>query len=138
MIVKRASSPDTVARGKGLFSQMYEVENATVSKTLFISGQVAWDTDGNVVGAGDLRAQFIQTYENLRSLTASAGGGLDDIVQLRTYLTDRQLLGEFRSIRNELYPGLFPSGAYPTNTLLIVDGLADPDLLLEVEAIAVL
>ena len=138
MLIKRATNPDTVARGKGLFSQVYEVDNATVSKTVFISGQVAWDADGNVVGAGDLRAQFIQTYANLRSLTASAGGGLDDIVQLRTYLTDRQLLGEFRSIRNELYPSLFPSGAYPTNTLLIVDGLADPDLLLEVEAIAVL
>jgi len=138
VIIKRASNPDSVARGKGLFSQMYEVENATVSKTLFISGQVAWDTDGNVVGAGDLRAQFIQTYENLRSLLAGAGGGLDDVVQLRTYLTDRQLLGEFRSIRNEMYPSLFPSSAYPTNTLLIVNGLADPDLLLEVEAIAVL
>ena len=138
MLIKRATNPDTVARGKGLFSQMYEVENASVSTTVFISGQVAWDADGNVVGVGDLRAQFIQTYANLRNLTASAGGGLDDIVQLRTYLTDRQLLGEFRSIRNELYPSLFPSGAYPTNTLLIVNGLADPDLLLEVEAIAVL
>jgi enamine deaminase RidA (YjgF/YER057c/UK114 family) len=108
VIVKRASNPDTVARGKGLFSQMYEVENATVSKTVFISGQVAWDAEGNVVGAGDLHAQFVQTYENLRSLMAGAGGGLDDIVQLRT------------------------------NTLLIVNGLADPDLLLEVEGIAVL
>src|SRR4029453_12050773 len=103
---------------------MYEVENATASKTVFISGQVAWDADGNVVGPGDLRAQFIQTYENLESLMAGARGGgarrgLDDIAQLRTSLTDRQLLGDFRSIRNELYPSLFPSGAYPTNTLLI-------------------
>ena len=76
MIVKRASNPDTVARGKGLYTQMYEVENATVSKTLFISGQVAWDADGNVVGAGDLRAQFVQAYGNLRSLMLELRGRL--------------------------------------------------------------
>ena len=91
-----------------------------------------------VVGKHDLRAQFVQVYNNLRSLAATAGGTLEDIVQLRTYLTSPDLLPAFFAIRNELYPTLFPRGVYPTNTLLIVGGLADPDLLLEVEALAVL
>jgi enamine deaminase RidA (YjgF/YER057c/UK114 family) len=127
-----------VAQGKGLFTHVIEVENATLSKTVYISGQVAWNAAGEVVGAGDLRAQFVQVYENLRNLAQEAGGTLDDIVQLRTYLTSRDLLRKFFEIRNELYPSLFSGANYPTNTLLIVGGLADADLLLEVEAIAVL
>ncbi len=86
----------------------------------------------------DLRAQFVQVYENLRSLVAHAGGTLADVVQLRTYLTSRELLPAFVAIRNDLYPTLFPNREYPTNTLLIVGGLVDPALLLEVEAVAVI
>jgi len=138
MLVKRAANPPAVAQGMGLFTHVIELDNTSARKTVFISGQVAWNPLGEVVGRGDLRAQFVKVYENLTSLVAHAGGTLDDIVQLRTYLTDRELLSPFFAIRNELYPSLFPSGVYPTNTLLIVGGLADPDLMLEVEAIAVL
>ena len=109
-----------------------------MSKTVYISGQVAWNASGDVVGADDLRAQFVQVYENLRSLVAHAGGTLADVVQLRTYLTSRELLPAFVAIRNDLYPTLFPNREYPTNTLLIVGGLVDPALLLEVEAVAVI
>ena len=136
MVNKQASDPDSVARGKGLFTHVIAVENASVSKTVYISGQVAWNADGEVVGA-HLAEQFRQVYENLRNLVGVAGGTLEDIVQLRTYLTSRELLPEFFRIRNESYPSLFPGGVYPTNTLLIVDALADPGLLLEVEAVAV-
>lgn len=128
--------PPTVAQGKGLFTHVIAVEG--MSRLVFLSGQVAWNASGEVVGGGDLRRQFIQVYENLRHLTAAVGGGLADIVQLRTYLTSRDLLPTFFSVRNELYPSLFPSGRYPTNTLLVVGGLADRDLLIEVEGIAVL
>jgi enamine deaminase RidA (YjgF/YER057c/UK114 family) len=138
MVVKRAANPTSVAQGKGLFTHVVEVDNATVSRTVYISGQVAWNAAGEVVGAGDLRAQFMQVYENLTNLVAHAGGTLADVVQLRTYLTSRELLPTFFAVRNELYPSLFPDAAYPTNTLLIVGGLADPHLLLEVEAVAVL
>lgn len=138
MAVKLGANPTSVAQDKGLFTHVIEVENATVSKTVYISGQVAWNAAGEVVGRGDLRAQFVQVYDNLRSLVAHAGGTLGDIVQLRTYLTSREMLPTFFAIRNELYPSLFPRGTYPTNTLLVVAGLADPDLLLEVEAVAVL
>jgi enamine deaminase RidA (YjgF/YER057c/UK114 family) len=138
MATSRASNPSSVAQGKGLFSHVIEVDAASVTKTVFISGQVAWNSQGQVVGRGQFREQFVQVYENLRNLVASAGGGLEDVVQLRTYLTDRALLPTFFATRDELYPSLFPSGKYPTNTLLVVGGLADPELLLEVEAIAVL
>ena len=108
-----------------------------MTKTIYISGQVAWNNRGEVVGRNEIRTQFVQVYDNLASIVASVGGSLEDVVQLRTYLTDRALLAEFFATRNELYPALFPNGNYPTNTLLIVGGLADPDLLLEVEAVAV-
>lgn len=138
MLIKRAANPPAVAQNKGLFTHLIEVDQATITKTVFISGQVAWNAAGKVVGPGDLRAQFAQVYENLRSLVGDAGGTLEDIVQLRTYLTSRELLPAFFTIRNELYPSLFPNAQYPTNTLLIVGGLADPDLLLEVEAVAII
>jgi len=138
MVIKRAMNPASVAQNRGLFTHVIEVENATATKTVYISGQVAWNAQGDVVGSGDLRMQFVQVYENLRSLVANSGGTLADVIQLRTYLTDRELLPAFFAVRNELYPELFPDGKYPTNTLLIVNGLADPALLLEVEAVAVM
>jgi len=136
VVVKRAANPTSVAQGKGLFTHVIEVDNPTVSKTVYISGQVAWNASGEVVGVGDLRTRFVRVYENLQSLVSHAGGTLADVVQLRTYLTSRDLLPTFVAIRNELYPRLFPDRTYPTNTLLIVSGLVDPALLLEVEAVA--
>ncbi len=50
--IKRAANPTSVAQGKGLFTHVVEVDNATVSKTVYISGQVAWNASGDVVGAG--------------------------------------------------------------------------------------
>ena len=138
MVRSEVHEPPTVARGKGLYTQAIAVDAASVEKLVFISGQVAWDATGELVGRNDLKRQVVQVYENLRSLAESAGGSLDSIVQLRTYLTNRALIPQFAEIRKELYPELFPGGRYPTNTLLAVEGLAHPDFLIEVEAIAVI
>ena len=111
MVIKRAANPTSVAQGKGLFAQVVEVDNATVSKTVYISGQVAWNASGDVVGAGDLRAQFVQVYENLRSLVADAGGTLADVVQLRTYLTGRGCCRRSSRFATTSTPRSFPIGS---------------------------
>lgn len=137
MVDRTIFNPATVALGKGLFSHAISVP-ADGSRFVFISGQVAWTPEGEVVGRDDFRVQFTRVYHNLQSLLEAAGGSMADIVQLRTYLTRRDDLPEFFRVRDELYPEIFPGGDYPTNTLLVVNALAEPDLLLEIEAIAAL
>lgn len=119
------------------YSHVISVETRSVTKLVFISGQLGIDRKGNVVGEpGDLRAQFRQAYENLRHAVEAAGGTMQNIVQLRTYLTSRADLERFNRLRDEFYPQIFPDGVHPTNTLLIIDGLFRVDTLLEIEAIA--
>ena len=104
---------------------------AMVGKTVYIAGQVALDADGNLVGKGDIEKQIRQVYANLKAILEEIGGSLDDIVKMTTYLTDRRQLEDFRRIRTNFFDDPFPP-----NTLLFVNGLAHPDYLVEIEAIA--
>jgi enamine deaminase RidA (YjgF/YER057c/UK114 family) len=88
-----------------------------------------------VVGDGDFRAQFQQVYTNLQAAVEAAGGTLASIIQLRTFLTRSEDLETFHECRRDLYPTAFPDGVYPPNTLLVVDRLVMPELLLEIEAL---
>jgi enamine deaminase RidA (YjgF/YER057c/UK114 family) len=104
--------------------------------TLHLAGQVAWDKDGKVVGAGDLAAQTRQVLANLRAVLAAAGATPADIVRLRTYVVNHSpdklgpVLGEI---------GAFYAGATPAaNTFIGVQTLALPDFLVEIEATAVI
>lgn len=106
---------------------------ARVGETLYIAGQVALDPGGNLVGKGDITAQAAQVYANLAAILEEMGGGLGDIVKTTTFLTDRSHLDGFRRVRNDVF-----KGSFPPNTLLLIGGLAQPDYLIEVEAIAVL
>lgn len=104
-----------------------------VGPMLFLAGQIALDRDGRLIGKGDIEAQMHQTYANIQSILQELGGDMQDIVKLTTYLTDRQNLQGFRNVRDKV---LHPP--YPPNTLVFIDGLASPDYLVEIEAIAVL
>jgi enamine deaminase RidA (YjgF/YER057c/UK114 family) len=104
--------------------------------TLHLAGQVAWDKDGKVVGAGDLAAQTRQALANLREVLSAAGATPADIVRLRTYVVNHSpdklglVLGEI---------GAFYGGAVPAaNTFIGVQALALPDFLVEIEATAVI
>jgi enamine deaminase RidA (YjgF/YER057c/UK114 family) len=104
-------------------------------RTLHLAGQVAWDKDASIVGAGDLAAQTRQALANLGAVLASVGAGPADIVRLRTYVVDHTpdklgpVLGEI---------GAFYGDATPApNTFLGVAALALPDFLIEIEATAV-
>jgi enamine deaminase RidA (YjgF/YER057c/UK114 family) len=112
---------------------------ATGSRTVYVSGQVARDAQGKPVGAGDLAAQVEQVYENLITALAGVGGSFDDIARMTCYVVDWS---------PELMPQLIEGamrvagrrGINPIRpiTLIGVTALGEPDMLVEVEATAVL
>ena len=105
---------------------------AKAGDTLYIAGQIAQDVNGNLVGKGDFEAQVRQVFTNLKNIMAEAGSSLQHIVKMTTFLTHYSYIETYRSVRNEFF-----SEPFPPNTLLIIDSLALPDYMVEVEAIAV-
>jgi len=106
----------------------------TVSATgrlVVVSGQVALDGNGTLVGAGDFEAQAVQVFDNLAVALAAAGATFADVVRLGSYLTDMSNLGVLRDVRLR-----YLSEPYPAATAVAAT-LAMPELLVEVDAIAV-
>jgi enamine deaminase RidA (YjgF/YER057c/UK114 family) len=118
----------------GMYSAGFLTEPAGL---VFVAGQVAIDGDGRVVGAGDLKAQASQVYRNLTAVLGEAGCTLRDVVKFTTFLVRNEDWAPFAEWRKAEYRALFPDGVYPANTGVVVRELARPELLLEVEAIAV-
>jgi len=102
--------------------------------TLRISGMVAMDGEGAAVGGDDVTAQTEKVFDNLAAVLAAAGGSLDDVVETVTYTTDRSHLAGIGAVRTRRLTGPLP----PTSTLIVVAGLARPDFLVEISAVAVL
>ena len=123
--------PDALARrvvgGHVLYSHVVVVE---ARKTIFVSGQLARDAKGEIGGKGDMRAQIRQTGENIRAALAAAGATLNDVVKTNTYVTDIEEFFKHTDVRMEYF------GALPTSTTVEVRKLAHPDLLVEIEVIA--
>jgi 2-iminobutanoate/2-iminopropanoate deaminase len=101
---------------------------------VWISGQVSQDKNGKMVHKGDFAGQARQALSNLKAMVEAAGGTINDIIKVNTYLTDLRYREELARVRAEF----FPEGRLPASTLIGVAGLADPDMLVEIEAIAVL
>ena len=104
-----------------------------IGDTIWLSGAVAFDGDGNVVGGDDLYAQTMKTFENIAEALASAGASMDDVVKINTFLTDLTRYAEYGKARTEV----FPSGV-PASTVVGTTALVRPELLVEIEAIAVI
>jgi enamine deaminase RidA (YjgF/YER057c/UK114 family) len=119
--------PDGLPAPNG-FSQAVEFDGKLVA----ISGQVAYDADGRLVGPGDAEAQTRQVFANLRIALAAVGADFNHVVKFTLYLTDRADLDTVRRVRNEV---IDPSAA-PASTLVIVSGLVDPALRVEIDALA--
>jgi reactive intermediate/imine deaminase len=100
---------------------------------LFISGQVAWDAAGQVVGRGDPVRQAEQVFANLTTILAAHGATVGDVVKVTVYVTDLTWFDQLSAIRVRLFAELPPA-----STIVQVAALVDPDLLLEVEAVAAL
>ena len=112
------------------------VVRADGSRTVYIAGQVAINAAGELVGAGDLAKQADQVFENLRVCLLSVGAGFQDVVKLTTYVVnfkpdDRAIVA---AARQKHLPATNP----PASTLVGVQALARPELMIEIEAVAVL
>jgi reactive intermediate/imine deaminase len=121
--------PANVPKPAGDYSQGVKVKGATL---VVISGQVAWDAQGNLVGKGDIRAQARQVFENLRNMLASSGASFKDVVKLGIFLKNLEDFPAFREVRAQ-----YLTPPFPPTTLLVVKSLAREEWLLEVEAMAV-
>ena len=116
-----------------------QVAIATGSKLVFMAGQVAWDADGTLVGKGDLAAQVEQCYLNVAAAVAEAGGTLDNVAKLTTYIADWTIdkMPLLQDGRARAFAKLGVTLLAP-GTLVGVAALFTPDLLVEIEAIAVI
>src|SRR5262249_14761127 len=107
---------------------------ARAGDTLYLSGQLGLDINGELVGAGDAREQARQAWRHTRGILAHYGATPRNLVKPNTYITHwayRPLVGE---ARDEIFPG----PPYPPSTLVVVQGLAEPRFFVEIEAIAAL
>ncbi len=89
------------------------------------------------MGRGDVVAQTRQTFANIEKCSRAAGCSMRDVVRFQTFLTHATDIDRFMRARREVFPGYFPDGVYPPNTLLVVSRLVQPELLVEIEAMAV-
>ena len=126
--------PEKLANFPKLFTQVVTVSTG-VAKTIYISGQVAIDREGKLVGKGDLAAQAEQVFENLVIALAAAGARPVNVVKMNTYVVsmkpeDGRAIGLARK-------KWFNQENLPASTMVGVFSLVAPDFLLEVEAIAV-
>ena len=108
---------------------------ASGARTIYISGQVALDENGALVGAGDLAAQTTQVMRNLGRALAAAGATFADVVKITTYVVGYR--PEHRAIIGAARSPFFPPGKPPASTLVGVAALAAPEWLIEIEAVAV-
>jgi 2-iminobutanoate/2-iminopropanoate deaminase len=125
------SNPDTVAAPVGTYSQAVRVETGD-AVWIHVSGQIAIDLEGNLVGPGDLRAQTRQVFENLRAILEAHGATFADVVKIGTYLTTLDDLAGMREVRSE-----YLTSEPPASTAVQVVALVVPDALIEVDLVAV-
>jgi len=134
MAAKRENiQPDALSKrvvnGHVLYSHVVSVEGR---RTIYVSGQLARDKAGNVVGKGDMRAQLRQVGENVKAALDAAGASLADLVKTTTFVTDIDEYFKHVDVRMEYF-----GAALPTSTTVEVRRLAHPDFLVEIEAVAV-
>jgi 2-iminobutanoate/2-iminopropanoate deaminase len=115
-------------KGHALYSH---VVVASGKKLIFIAGQVSRDVQGQVVGKGDMGAQIRQVGKNLSIALSAAGLSLKDLVKTTTYVTDIDEFFKHPEVRQDIF-----GQSFPTSTTVEVRRLSHPDMMVEIEAIA--
>jgi enamine deaminase RidA (YjgF/YER057c/UK114 family) len=128
-------SPDVLGKPLGQYSQITRVK---ASEFVYIAGQLATNREGAIIGADDFDAQCTQVFANIETALKSVGAGWGNVVEFTTYLVHSQDIPKFMTYRKREFPKFFPDGAYPPNTLLMVDRLVQEPFLVEVKTIAAL
>jgi enamine deaminase RidA (YjgF/YER057c/UK114 family) len=113
------------------YSQGIKVTGAQT--ILFLSGQVAYDKNGGVAHKGNFEAQGRQVFKSIKAMVEAGGGKLSNVVKINTYVTDMRYRVDLVPIRHEFF-----GKKLPASTLITTPALAHPDLLIEVEAIAII
>jgi 2-iminobutanoate/2-iminopropanoate deaminase len=113
------------------YAQAVKVEGAHT--ILYLSGQVAYDGRGGAAHAGDFKAQARAALQAVKDQVEAGGGTLADVVKVNTYLTDIRHRAEYGPVREEFF-----GKKMPAHTLVAVAALAQPEFLIEIEAVAVL
>jgi len=126
--VKRTNPPE-LSKPTG-YTHVVEVTGP--SKTIYISGQIAYDKAGNIVGAGDMKAQAEQVFKNLQTALTAAGATFSDVVKMNSYISDMSKVQAVRDVRTRYF-----GETTPASTFVQVAGLVRPELLLEIEVVAV-
>jgi 2-iminobutanoate/2-iminopropanoate deaminase len=103
---------------------------------IVVAGQVGMDAAGKLAGP-DVVAQAKQAFDNVRAVLAAGGCTMRDVIRFQTFLTGAEYIEGFMQARREVFPAYFPDGAFPPNTLLVISRLVRPELLVEIEAMAV-
>lgn len=129
MSTNKKINPDGLFKSKG-FTQ---VVSSTGSKTVFISGQLPWDKDMNLVGEGDVEQQTHQVLKNIKCALDEVGATWDDVVKLVAYVVGPEHVNTVARIKGEVM-GATP----PADTIVGVTGLAYPDCLIEIDAIVMM
>ena len=124
-------NPDTVAAPLGRYSQAVRVET-DAAVWIYVSGQIAIDRDGHLVGESDLGAQTEQVFQNLRAILEANGATFDDVVKIDTFLTTLEDLNAMREVRARYTPE-----DPPASTAVQVVALVVPEALIEVDLVAV-
>jgi enamine deaminase RidA (YjgF/YER057c/UK114 family) len=104
-----------------------------VGDTVYVSGTVAWGDDGKLVGARDMYAQAKQAIRNIEKALIEAGTAMADVVRTRIYVTDISRLDEAARAHGEAFGEIRPA-----SSLVEVSALAEPAMLFEIEAVAVI
>ncbi|MFQ5913485.1 MAG: RidA family protein [Nitrospinota bacterium] len=127
--------PREILHPKGLFDPRPRYSQlCRFGKVVYPAGQLARDAQGNLVGKGDILAQTREVFENLKKCLETVGASFDNVVKINVYLTDiDNQLAAVAKVRREY----FTSEPVPSTTVE-VSRLADPDALVEIEAVAVL
>jgi enamine deaminase RidA (YjgF/YER057c/UK114 family) len=129
----RIFNPETMAKPTAGYSHVAEVSGG---KLVFIAGQVAFDRAGNLVGKDDFRAQVQQVFENLKSAVEASGGTFHDVIKLNYYCAESIEPAQIPVVR-EIRDKYVNTASPPVSTLVVVKRLARPELLIEVDAVAV-
>jgi 2-iminobutanoate/2-iminopropanoate deaminase len=106
---------------------------APSGRTIYVSGHVAFDAEGKVVGEGDIKAQTETVLEHIKTVVEEAGGGMEDIVKVTVFITDMGLYDQIHEVRRRYFEEPFPA-----SSMVEVSALIDPRLLIEIEAVAVI
>jgi enamine deaminase RidA (YjgF/YER057c/UK114 family) len=127
-------NPDVLGKPLGQYSQMTRVK---ASEFLFIAGQVGLKPGADKAPA-DFDAQCALVFANIGAALSSQRAGFSNLVEFTTYLVHSQDIAKFMAYRTREFPKLFAGGAYPPNTLLMIDRLVREEFLIEVSAVAAL